>query len=72
MFGSLTKMGVKYFLLWSEDFTDQWSRAGLRTWLETGEITHDPGHVRDLPALLDDPETALGAAWPAKLPRDER
>ena len=35
--GSLTKAGVAHSALWSEDFTDDWARDGLRTWLETGE-----------------------------------
>ena len=35
--GSLTKAGVRYSALWSEDFTDEWARDGLQTWLETGE-----------------------------------
>ncbi|MFA3841585.1 hypothetical protein [Streptomyces aureus] len=60
--GSLTKAGVPYAALWSEDFTDEWARDGLRTWLETGTLTHDTTHVRDLPALPADAETELGVA----------
>ncbi|MPZ00847.1 MAG: fucose isomerase [Actinophytocola sp.] len=65
--GSLTKAGIGYSALWSEDFTDEWALAGLKTWLETGELTHDVSHVRDLPALPDGPETALGRALAAQL-----
>ena len=59
---SLTKAGVEHSTLWSEDFTDDWAVEGLRTWLETGKLTHDLSHVRDLPALPESPEVDLGAA----------
>ncbi|WP_405113231.1 fucose isomerase [Micromonospora sp. NBC_01405] len=65
--GSLTKAGVRYSALWSEDFTDAWARDGLSTWLEAGELTHDESHVRDLPALSPDPEVALGVALARQL-----
>lgn len=44
--GSLTKAGVKYSTLWSEDFTDAFFIKGLRKWLKTGKVTHDTSHVR--------------------------
>ncbi|RCG24798.1 fucose isomerase [Streptomyces diacarni] len=65
--GSLTKAGRDYSVLWSADFTDDWARQGLRTWLETGTLSHDTGHVRPLPALPRDPETELGAALARQL-----
>ena len=34
--GSLTKAGVPYSTLWSEDFSDNFFLDGLRTWLESG------------------------------------
>ena len=46
--GSLTKAGVKYSTLWSEDFTDSFFRAKLRQWLKSGKVTHDLSHVRRL------------------------
>jgi len=46
--GSLTKAGVKYSTLWSEDFTDAFFIAGLRSWLTNGIIEHDQSHVRPL------------------------
>ncbi|MBN2506737.1 MAG: fucose isomerase [Verrucomicrobia bacterium] len=49
--GSLTKAGVRYSTLWSEQFTDPYFKSGLRQWLQTGVATHDQSHVRDL-ALL--------------------
>jgi hypothetical protein len=64
---SLTKAGRPYSLLWSKDFTDDWAREGLRTWLETGELVHDTSHVHDLPALPDGPEVELGTALARQL-----
>ena len=45
--GSLTKAGVEYASLWSEDFTDQWFLNKLEEWLKTGKIaSHDTSHVK--------------------------
>src|SRR5476651_803785 len=44
--GSLTKAGVKYSTLWSEDFTDDFFLNGLRSWLKTGKVKHDQSHVK--------------------------
>ena len=44
--GSLTKAGVPYSTLWSEDFQDPFFTAKLREWLERGTIVHDTTHVR--------------------------
>ena len=44
--GSLTKAGVKYSTLWSENFqTDSGFQQKLHKWLESGSITHDISHV---------------------------
>jgi L-fucose isomerase-like protein len=43
--GSLTKAGVTYSTLWSEDFTDDYFKPRLRDWLATGRCTHDKSHV---------------------------
>ena len=48
---SLTKAGVRYSTLWSEDFTDAFFRNGLREWLHTGVVKHDQSHVRALSTL---------------------
>jgi hypothetical protein len=42
---SLTKAGVKYSTLWSEDFTDAGFRNGLRQWLANGNVEQDLSHV---------------------------
>jgi L-fucose isomerase-like protein len=48
---SLTKAGVPYSTLWSEAFTDDFFKNGLRQWLQEGIVTHDQSHVRDLRLL---------------------
>jgi hypothetical protein len=49
--GSMTKAGIRYSTLWSEDFKDAFFKEGLGQWLQTGIVTHDQSHVKDL-ALL--------------------
>jgi len=49
--GSLTKAGVKYSTLWSEDFTDEFFLSGLRKWLNGEQVVHDHSHVRALSSL---------------------
>jgi hypothetical protein len=46
--GSLTKAGVNYSTLWSEDFTDAFFLNGLQTWLTTGAVKHKTPHVKPL------------------------
>jgi hypothetical protein len=67
---SLTKAGVPYSVLWSEDFTDDWARHGLRTWLETGALSHDVSHVRDLDGA-GGAEAHLGRALAAQLQHEK-
>lgn len=43
--GSLTKAGVKYSTLWSDDFTDDFFLNGLRNWLKKGKVRHDTSHA---------------------------
>ena len=45
---SLTKAGVRYCTLWSENFTDDAFLSGLRSWLNGGPVLHDLSHVRPL------------------------
>ncbi len=46
--GSLTKAGVKYSTLWSEDFNDKYFIKRLRDWLETGSCKHKTKHTKPL------------------------
>lgn len=55
--GSLTKAGVPYATLWSENFEDEFFLSGLKTWLETGVLIHAATHVtpwRESDAADDD------------------
>ena len=49
--GSMTKAGIRYSSLWSEDFKDPFFRDGLRQWLAEGVVHHDQSHVKDLRLL---------------------
>jgi hypothetical protein len=66
--GSLTKMGVKFSTIWSEDFKDEFFLKGIREWIKTGKITHDTSHVRDLKvSKIPKAERALGQALAQQL-----
>lgn len=70
--GSLTKMGVTYSSIWSEDFRDEFFLKGIRQWLQEGTITHDTRHVRDLDlARLPKEESQLGVALAQQLKHDK-
>jgi hypothetical protein len=64
---SLTKAGVKYSSLWSEDFTDDFFTRGLRRWMKKGKVSHDTSHVRPLDEI-DIPKGAEKAG--TKIARD--
>jgi hypothetical protein len=68
--GSLVKAGVRYSTLWSRDFDDGFFLRGLHEWIESGSVTQDLSHVRDL-ATDDLPqrEAALGRELAAQLLR---
>lgn len=69
---SLTKMGVNYSTVWSEDFDDEFFLKAVRQWLKEGRITHDTSHVRDLdPGKLPREEYRLGEALARQLRRDK-
>jgi hypothetical protein len=70
--GSLTKMGVEYSTIWSEDFKDEFFITGIRQWLREGRITHDTRHVQDLDlAQLPAEESQLGVAIARQLKNDK-
>ncbi len=69
--GSLTKMGVRYSSLWSQDFTDSFFLRGLREWLSTRQVAHDLSHVHDYAAAArPSAETELGQALARQLRHD--
>jgi hypothetical protein len=70
--GSLTKAGVEYSSLWSEDFSDDWFQKNLRRWLEKGRIRHKTDHVRPLADVrIPKAERKLGEALAAQLMREK-
>lgn len=44
--GCLTKAGISYSTLWSENFDDDFFADGLQEWLSTGKISYDQSHVK--------------------------
>jgi hypothetical protein len=57
----LTKMGVKFSSIWSENFDDDFFLDGIQQWIRTGSIVHTTAHVRDLElAALPQAEHTLG------------
>lgn len=70
--GSLTKMGVNYSTIWSEDFSDEYFLNGIRQWLKEGRITHDASHVHDMDFEdLAEPEVELGRMLANQLRREK-
>jgi hypothetical protein len=43
--GSMTKAGLRYSSLWSENFDDKFFLGGLKKWLKDGVVKHDTSHV---------------------------
>ena len=70
--GCLTKAGVKYSTLWSEDFTDAAFLNGLRQWLGGKPVEHDLSHARPLEGFTLPAEAiATGAELAAQLRREK-
>jgi hypothetical protein len=69
--GSLTKAGVKYSTIWSEDFTDRFATRALDRWLRKGKIRHDTSHVTRLRDVkIRGRERKLGEALAKQLRRE--
>ena len=70
--GSLTKAGIPYSTLWSEDFSDGFFLDGLKQWLKTGRVTPDERHVHAFSAAaLPRDATDLAAELAQKLKDDK-
>jgi hypothetical protein len=66
--GSLTKAGVVYSSLWSEDFKDDFFRNGLKEWFDTGKVTHDLSHVKSFKSVqIPENDLAFGKAFGKRL-----
>jgi hypothetical protein len=70
--GSLTKAGIAYSTIWSEDFSDDFFRSYLSKWLKTGKAAHKTPHVTKLKHVkLPGAERKLGEALAAELQRNK-
>jgi len=70
--GSLTKAGVAYSTLWSEDFRDDAFRTNLRRWLEMGTATHATDHVKSLTKInISSAAREFGQQLATKLKREK-
>ena len=70
--GCLAKMGVPYSTIWSEDFTDEFFRNGVRQWISQGVIHHDSSHVHDFSdSQVHGPDLELGVKLARQL-KDEK
>jgi hypothetical protein len=70
--GSLTKAGVKYSTLWSEDFRDEWFTKNLGRWLEKGRVRHKTEHVTAIDDVrVPKAERKLGQSLAAELMREK-
>src|SRR5215212_5938378 len=69
--GSLTKAGVRYSTIWSEDFTDPFFKRSLERWLKKGRVRHDKSHVvRFRDVKVRGRERKLGEALAKQLRRE--
>jgi len=70
--GCLTKMGVEYSTLWSQNFDDTFFLRGLGQWLKDGHVEHDTSHVHDLDfSKLPQAEVELGRKLAQKLRQEK-
>jgi L-fucose isomerase-like protein len=70
--GSLTKAGVQYSTLWSENFSDDYFLSRLKSWLKGEPIRHDTSHVRPLNGLKLAPEAeSIGTSLARQLKREK-
>jgi hypothetical protein len=70
--GSLTKAGVPYSTLWSEDFSDKFFRNHLHRWLKTGKVKHSISHASRLKDIkIPNESFKLGSKLALELKRDK-
>src|SRR5213080_4145344 len=66
--GSLTKAGIPYSSIWSEDFTDDYFKKHLHQWLHKGHAKHKTPHVTKFKDVkVPGRERKLGHALAAQL-----
>src|SRR5436309_2747211 len=66
--GSLTKAGVQYSTIWSEEFSDDYFKSYLADWLSKGHAKHKTAHVTKWKDVtVPSKEKKLGEALAAQL-----
>src|SRR6266487_2640586 len=66
--GSMTKAGIEYSTIWSEDFKDKFLTRYLGEWLKKGKAKHRTDHVTPLSKIkVPDRERKLGEKLAADL-----
>jgi L-fucose isomerase-like protein len=71
--GSMTKAGIRYSTLWSEDFKDEKFLNGLKSWLTSGAVQHDTSHARAFdPAKAPADAVKVGVAYASALKKEKR
>jgi hypothetical protein len=69
---SLTKAGVSYSTLWSEDFKDEKFLTNLKKWLDGQAVVHDTSHVKPLKSFaVPQDAQALGDEMARQLYREK-
>lgn len=70
--GSLTKAGVEYSTIWSEDFKDKFFAKYLAEWLKKGKAKHRTDHVTPISKIkIPDRERKLGEKLAEDLQREK-
>ena len=70
--GSLTKAGVKYSTLWTEDFSAPEFRKKLAQWLEKGKVNHSTRHVKSFSKVkIDSTSKKLGNALATQMQQEK-
>lgn len=69
---SMTKAGIPYSTLWSENFDDEFFLDGLKRWLAGEKLVHDTSHAKPLGAFkLPKAADELGAGMARELRRNK-
>ncbi len=70
--GSMTKAGIAYSTIWSEDFSDDYFQKCLHTWLTKGSFRHPTTHVTPLNRVkIGVGERTLGDRLASELKRNK-
>ncbi|MBI4892935.1 MAG: fucose isomerase [Acidobacteria bacterium] len=69
---SMTKAGIPYSTLWSENFDDEFFLDGLKRWLAGERLVHDTSHAKPLGSFkLPKDAEELGSAMARELRRNK-